>query len=142
MRDYIQVSVYAGTLAALGAFAFLLILSIVIPFLGIDMFLPAFDENFSDLILTLIWSIVVGIFYAFIYLLTLIYTGWENSLTKALAVIIIIWLIASGPIMLILNILPPTGEELLPIIAFFWAHILFAILLRFWVERLRDRFQV
>lgn len=72
------------------------------------------------------WSMIVGGFYALLYIISLELTGWDYMVIKALIVVSGGWLIGVGLTMKLLSVAHYTRNEPVSIAAFFVAHLVFA----------------
>lgn len=136
------VAVYTGSLSALAANLFLYIINSLIavprinmPQLTVQLMFEQPDlTNIFVIILGIVWSMIIGGVYTFIYLIVLDFTGWNNLLLKSIAVITGLWLLGAGTIMKLFNILPEARAEPLAVAAFFIAHLFFAFVLKYLIQ--------
>lgn len=138
IKDRLLLSSFTGGLAAILSIFFQYVLNfflpgqnINMPELTVEVFLK-FDPTHIPIItriLGFIWSIVVGVIYAFLYILALDLTGWRWLTVKAIVSILAIWLILTGIIMKLLSLAEYVRNEPMSIGAFFIGHIFFAIIL-------------
>ncbi len=89
------------------------------PQLTVQIILENAEFDTFVIILGIIWSMIVGGLYAFAYVLILDYTGKNNMLLKAVAVVSGIWLTVASPTMQLFNLFPEARQEPLPVAAFF-----------------------
>jgi hypothetical protein len=110
--------------------------TITMPQLSVEFFLNI--ENYTLLlqVIGLVWSIVFGSIYAFIYLLVLEKTGWNNLWLKSIFVISVIWLLPGGFVIRVMQIGQHIRDEPLSVLAFYVAHLFFATFLSFIVSKL------
>lgn len=145
MNDRLVLSVYSGGIAALAANLFLFIINsqisgprINMPQLTVQLLIEEVEFTVFVVVLGVIWSMIVGGIYAFLYIIMLDYTGWSHLLLKAVAVITGVWLVAAGPAMHLLEILQEARENPISVGAFFLAHLVFAMVLKFLVAGLAE----
>jgi hypothetical protein len=112
--------------------------TITMPQLSAEFFLDIDNYTLMLQVIGFIWSMVFGAMYAFIYLLVLEKTGWNNLWLKSLFVISVIWLLPGGFVMRLMGIGQFLRGEPLSILAFYIAHLFFATFLSFLVSKLSN----
>ena len=108
------------------------------PQLSVEFYLNI--DNYTLLLqaIGLIWSLVFGAIYAFIYLLVLENTGWNNLWIKSIFTISMIWLLFGGFVIRVMEIGQHVRNEPLSVLALYVAHLFFATFLSFFVSRLSN----
>ena len=148
IKDRLFLSSFAGGISAIFANTFLYILNIFLPGNNINMpeltaeiFLNITPAEISPVtrLLGFIWSMVVGGAYALVYIIALDITGWYRLSVKAVLIIVGGWLLAAGLITRLLSLGLYVRDEPLSILAFFTAHIFFAIVLSLFVKHYGTR---
>lgn len=136
IKDRLILCAFNGGIAATIANTFLYAVNIFLPGYTINMpettaefFLNINPDHIDILTRTLgfIWSMIVGGFYAIIYIISLELTGWNYLVAKALIIVSGGWLIGIGLVMKLVSISQYTRGEPISIAAFFVAHLVFAI---------------
>lgn len=145
-HDLILKAAFSGTIAAILANISLYLINLLIPGRTINMpqlsaefFLDI--ENYTVLhhIMGFVWSIVVGGTYALIYVFIVDNTGWNNLWIKSIFTISVIWLLAGGFAMRVMEIGQYMRDEPLSVLAFYLAHLLFATYLSIIISKLRGQ---
>ncbi len=140
IKDRFILSSITGTIAALFADLFLYIINLFIPGnninmpgLTLELFLNIDPNNFDTVsqILGFVWSLIVGAVYAFIFIILLDITGWNNLLTKSFMLVLNLWLLGAGTLIRLLDLADYVRDEPMSIAAFFIAHLFFALLLAY-----------
>ncbi|EEG76278.1 hypothetical protein [Dethiobacter alkaliphilus] len=142
INDRLILAAFSGTVAAIAANLFLYLINLFLPGdtvnmpqLTLEIFLNIGAYTTLQIILGFVWSLVVGGTYAFIYILILDWTGWKNAWLKALIVVSGLWVFMAGFIMKLLNLAEATRNEPLSIAAFYIAHLFFALLMSYLVQK-------
>ncbi len=112
--------------------------TITMPRLSAEFFLNIDNYTLLHQTIGFIWSIVFGSVYAFIYLLALKNTGWNNLWIKSIFIISVIWLLPGGFIIRVMDIGQQITNEPLSILALYITHLFFATFLSFFVSKLSD----
>ncbi len=143
MNDRLLLAGLAGSISALAADISLYLINLLIPGHNINMpeltlnlFLNTGSYSILEIILGVIWSTVIGGTYAFIYLIILDRTGWNNLYLKAVIVINATWLLGAGFAIKLLELADYVRDDPLSITAFYIAHILFASYLYIVVKKI------
>jgi len=110
--------------------------TINMPQLSVEFFLNIDDYTVLHKIMGFIWSLVVGGAYAFIYLIILQKTGLNNLWIKAIIVISGLWLLVGGFVIRVAEVGQYVRGEPLSVLAFFIAHLCFALYLSYFVSKL------
>lgn len=110
--------------------------TINMPQLSVEFFLAIDNYTLLHKIMGFIWSLVVGGAYAFVYLILLNKTGWNNLWIKAIIVVSGLWLFAGGFAFRVMEVGQYVRGEPLSVLAFFIAHLCFATYLYYFVRKL------
>lgn len=134
LQDRLLLAGFAGFIAAIGANLSLFLINQFIPGQNVNMPQVTIEiflnhEAYQHLIVRImgvLWSTVIGGIYALLYVVALDLTGWNNLWLKALIIVNGTWLLLAGFTMNILNLNVYTRDEPMSIVAFYFAHMLFA----------------
>lgn len=110
--------------------------TINMPQLSVELFLDVDNYTLLHKILGFIFSLVVGGTYAFIYLIILKKTGWNNLWLKAIIVVSGLWLLAGGVVIRVAEVGQYVRGEPMAVLAFYAAHLFFATYLSYFVSKL------
>jgi len=143
-QDLLLKSAIAGSAAAILANLTLYLINLYLidgktinmPQLSVEFFLEIDNYTLLHKIMGFFWSLVVGGVYAFVYLITLDKTGWNNLWQKAIFVISGLWLLVGGVVIRVAEVGQYVRGEPLSVLAFYIAHLCFAIYLSFFVRKL------
>jgi len=142
-NDLLLTAAIAGSAAAVPANLTLYLINLFLdgptinmPQLSVEFFLNIDDYTVLHKIMGFIWSLAVGGAYAFIYLIILQKTGWNYLLIKAIIAISGIWLLAGGFVIRVAEVGQYVRGEPLSVLAFFIAHLCFALYLSYFVNKL------
>lgn len=142
-EDLLLKAAISGTAAAVLANLTLYLINLFIsgqtinmPQLSVEFFLTINNYTLLHKIMGFTWSLVVGGTYAFIYLIILEKTGWNNLWIKAIIVISGLWLLGGGFVMRVMEVGQYVRGEPLSVLAFYIAHLFFATYLSYFVSKL------
>lgn len=146
IKDRIILITLAGTVAAAIAntFGYLTKLidpnTAIMPEVAAELFLHhPYVHTFLGVIFGNVWSYIVGGLHAFAYVYTLEFTGWRHLLIKSLTITNVGWLLGVGIMFKALNISDQTHKDPLGMVFFYLAHIVYACVSAYIVNKWGER---